>query len=85
MEIRFEIVSNVSGIIECVYQQESHCIYEQEPLFLVRTHDGGKAIISSPFSGVLLSHHIAVGYAVVSGTIVASLRENLLHIGAASD
>lgn len=78
-ELYYEmIVSPYYGTIEKVSINQDSRVYEWEPLFYVKTIDGGTEIIKMGVSGEVQSLEVQEGDQVIPGMVLAYIKEEMV-------
>lgn len=72
------ITSPCYGTIEKVSIDKNSRIYEWEPLFYVKTFDGGTEVIKMGISGEVQSLEVQEGDKVIPGMVLAYIKEEII-------
>ncbi|WP_078409481.1 hypothetical protein [Priestia abyssalis] len=72
------ITSPCHGTIEKVSINQHSRVYEWEPLFYVKTIDGGTEIIKMGVSGEVQSLEVQEGDQVIPGMVLAYIKEEMV-------
>lgn len=75
------IISSCYGTIEKISIHKDSRIYEWEPLFYVKTIDGGTEIIKMGVRGEVQSLEVQEGDRVIPGMVLAYIKEEVLISG----
>ncbi|HWO96356.1 MAG TPA: hypothetical protein VNM45_08490 [Bacillus sp. (in: firmicutes)] len=72
------ITSPCYGTIEKISINKSSRIYEWEPLFYVKTFDGGTEVIRMGITGEVQSLEVQEGDQVIPGMVLAYIKEEII-------